>query len=78
VHDTLPPTADRLCATCLDARWTWSAAPPDYEIANARILEAMLREFATTYSAGVQDSLYRMGKAALKAVPEISEVNLAA
>ena len=33
--------------------------------------------FAGTYSNSVQDSLYRMGEAALAAVPEISEISLA-
>src|SRR6266404_2745769 len=33
--------------------------------------------FCATYSASVQDSLYRMGEAALSAVPEISEISMA-
>jgi urate oxidase len=37
----------------------------------------MLEVFGTTYSASVQDSLYRMGEAALAAVPEISEISMA-
>jgi urate oxidase len=36
----------------------------------------MLDVFAGTYSNSVQDSLYRMGEAALAAVPEISEISL--
>lgn len=74
---TLAPTADRICATSMDARWVWTAVPADFAIANSRILSAMLDVFATTYSAGVQDSLYRMGEAALAAVPEIAEISLA-
>ena len=42
------------------------------------ILETMLEVFATTYSASVQDSLYRMGLAALATVPEIADSHLAA
>jgi urate oxidase len=45
--------------------------------ANATILGAMLEVFAGTYSHSVQDSLYRMATAALEAVPEIEEVDLA-
>ena len=37
----------------------------------------LLEVFGTTYSASVQDSLYRMGEAALAAVPEISEISMA-
>ena len=34
----------------------------------------MLKVFATTYSESVQDSLYRMGTAALAAVPELIDI----
>ena len=37
----------------------------------------VLEVFSTTYSKSVQDSLYRMGEAALAAVPEISEISMA-
>lgn len=75
---TLPPTADRICATSMDAKWTWTSEPDDYPAANAKVLSVMLEEFAKTYSKGVQDSLYRMGEAALAKVPEISEISIAA
>ena len=75
-YTTLPETRDRLAATAMDASWTWRAAPPDYPAANARILDAMLEAFATTYSHGVQDSLYRMGEAALAAAPEVDAIAL--
>jgi urate oxidase len=76
-YTTLPETADRICATSMDARWSWQTAPADYAAANARVLTTMLDVFVTTYSASVQDSLYRMGEAALSAVPEIAEISLA-
>ena len=41
------------------------------------ILDTLLEVFGTTYSMSVQDSLYRMGEAALAAVPEISEISMA-
>lgn len=77
-YTTIPPTADRMCATSMDAKWIWASEPADYPAANATILSTMLADFATTYSKGVQDSLYRMGEAALKAVPQISELSIAA
>ncbi len=76
-YTTLPPTQDRIAATAMDARWTWLRPPADYADANARILSTMLEVFATTYSRGVQDSLYRMGEAALAAVPELGMVSMA-
>ncbi len=74
---TLPPTADRIAATAMDAEWTWRAVPGDYDAANAAVLETLLRVFATTYSKGIQDSLYRMGEAALATVPELSTIRMA-
>lgn len=76
-YTTLPETTDRIAATAMDARWTWTAAPADYEAANARVLEVALEVFATTYSKGVQDSLYRMGEAVLAAVPEVATISMA-
>ncbi|MEJ1975800.1 MAG: urate oxidase [Acetobacteraceae bacterium] len=74
---TLPETTDRIAATAMDARWTWRAPVADYPAANAQILAAMLEVFASTYSKGVQDSLYRMGEAALAAVPALATVSMA-
>ena len=76
-YTTLAPTQDRIAATAMDASWTWLRAPADYADANARVLSTMLEVFATTYSRGVQDSLFRMGEAALAAVPELETVRMA-
>jgi urate oxidase len=74
---TLPETTDRIAATSMNATWLWSGTPSNYAATNTLIVQEMLDIFVTTYSAGVQDSLYRMGEAALRAVPEISEISLA-
>ncbi len=76
-YTTIPPTNDRMCATSMVASWKWSAKPVSYPATNAKILATVLEVFGTTYSASVQDSLYRMGEAALAAVPEISEISMA-
>lgn len=76
-YTTIPPTADRMCATSMVASWKWSAKPADYPAANSKVLDTVLEVFSTTYSKSVQDSLYRMGEAALAAVPEISEISMA-
>ena len=76
-YTTLPETDDRIAATAMEASWRWNAAPADYAGSNTVILDTMLKVFATTYSHSVQDSLYRMGMAALEAVPEIAEISLA-
>lgn len=75
---TIAPASDRLASTSLIASWDWTRAPTDYPKVNATILETMIEIFATTYSNSIQDSLYRMGMAALETVPDISTVSLAA
>jgi len=76
-YTTIPETHDRMCATSMVASWKWASKPANYPAANAKILATLLEVFGTTYSASVQDSLYRMGEAALAAVPEISEISMA-
>ncbi len=76
-YRTLPDATDRICATSMDATWTWGTPPADYPAANARVLDTLITVFGTTYSAGVQDSMYRMGEAVLAALPEIAEIAFA-
>ena len=61
----------------MTASWGWSAPPSGYEQANAAVLGAMLGRFAGEYSPSVQHTLFRMGSAALDAVPEIADVAMA-
>ena len=76
-YTTLKETTDRIAATAMDATWNWNAPPADYAATNAQILGTLLDVFATTYSKGVQDSLYRMGEAALAATPELETITMA-
>jgi urate oxidase len=76
-YRTLADTDDRIAATSMDATWTWSGVPADYAAANAAVLATLIEVFGTTYSHSVQDSMYRMGEAALAAVPEMAEIAFA-
>lgn len=76
-YTTIKETRDRICATSMEASWRWSAAPADYKAANATILTTLLDVFASTFSESVQDSLYRMGTAALAKVPELIDISMA-
>ena len=80
-YTTLPATTDRILATRMCATWRFAAAhpsrPTDYESAAGAIRAALLTVFADSYSYSVQDSLYRMGEAALAAAPHITEITLA-
>ena len=79
-YTTLPPTTDRILATRMAAAWRFAGGGlgdgGDYDAVAAAIREAALRVFATTYSHSVQDSLYRMGEAALAAAPAVAEITL--
>ena len=79
-YTTLPPTTDRILATRMAAAWRFEGGTlgerGGYEAVAGVIREALLRVFATTYSHSVQDSLYRMGEAALAAAPGIREITL--
>jgi urate oxidase len=74
---TLPETNDRICATKLKATWIYAKKPKSYVKTNSKILSAMLTVFAKNFSPSVQVTLFQMGEAVLKAVPEISKVHIA-
>ena len=76
-YTTLPETKDRILATSMEASWRWSRDPVDFEAANTLVLDAFMRVFTMTYSHSAQDSLFRMGSAALEAVPELEIVSVA-
>ena len=74
---TLPPTADRMLSTLLTGRWRYARPPAtSYEAAGAAVREALLAVFAQEYSVSVQATLFAMGRAALGAVPELSDITL--
>ncbi|PON19702.1 urate oxidase [Candidatus Entotheonella serta] len=76
-YTTLPETTDRILATRLQATWHFSHDQlTDYAAVTEAIRAALLHVFATTYSASVQDSVYRMGEAALAAAPDVYEITL--
>src|SRR5712672_3609164 len=80
--DTYPQVAS-VNVTAHETKWSrlsFGGKPHPHSFvldSNAKILATLLEVFGTTYSASVQDSLYRMGEAALAAVPEISEISMA-
>jgi urate oxidase len=79
-YTTLPPTTDRILATRLRAAWRYGdtvSAETDFEAAAGAIRGALMRVFADTYSYSVQDSMYRMGEAALAVESGITEITLA-
>jgi urate oxidase len=75
---TLPETDDRILATEMMAKWTFTKSTGlPFSRANEAIMEALLRTYATEFSPSLQNTLYLMGKAALAAAPEISDIFMA-
>jgi urate oxidase len=74
---TLKPATDRIFGTQAAVKWNYAQTPLDYAQARARIVAALLREFAAHHSMSVQHTLFDMGKAALEAAPEIARITLA-
>jgi len=73
---TLKPATDRILGTRATVTWDYAATAPNYAQARARIVAALLKEFAAHNSMSVQHTLFDMGKAALDAAPEIVRIHL--
>jgi len=73
---TLPDTDDRIFATEVNARWTYTARGIDFDKAFVSIRQTLLETFARHQSLGVQHTLHAMGEAALAGCPEIDEIML--
>ncbi len=73
---TLKPATDRIFGTSATAKWDYASPHADFAPARARIVAALLKEFAAHNSMSVQHTLYDMGKAALQAAPEIERIAL--
>jgi len=76
-YTTLAETRDRILATAVTARWRYAGdkAPWAESFAEARRL--LIETFASVHSLALQQTLYAMGEAVLKARPEIAEVRMA-
>lgn len=73
---TLPPTADRLMGTALRAGWKYGSGIVAFVPVRTKIREILIAEFAAHDSKSVQHTLYAMGEAVLKQIPEVDEIEL--
>jgi urate oxidase len=73
---TLKPATDRIFGTRATVTWEYAVTKPDHAQVRARIVAALLKEFAAHDSMSVQHTLFDMGKAALAAAPEIARITL--
>src|SRR5262249_50040648 len=73
---TLKPSRDRIFGTSATVTWHYPTSDPPFAEVRARIIDAVLKEFAAHNSMSVQHTMFDMGKAALAAAPEIAKVKL--
>jgi urate oxidase len=73
---TLKPATDRIFGTRATVKWDYASGALDFAQVRARIVAALLKEFAAHHSMSVQHTLFDMGKAALAAAPEIARIKL--
>ena len=73
---TLPPTADRLFGTALQATWRYLASDLEFAKMRTKIRGALIDAFAAHDSKSVQHTLYAMGDAVLQHVPQVEDIEL--
>jgi urate oxidase len=72
---TLKPATDRIFGTRATLKWDYASPAVDFAAVRARIVAALMKEFAAHMSMSVQHTLFDMGKAALAAAPEIERIH---
>ena len=78
-YTTLEDAADRVLATSLSARWRHGpTAPADWDASHDAVRRTCVETFATTYSRALQETLYAMGVAVLRAHPHVAEIDFSA
>ena len=73
---TLKPATDRIFGTCVTVTWDYASSKHEFAKVRARIIAALLKQFAGHDSLSVQHTLFDMGKTALDAAPEIERIKL--
>lgn len=73
---TLKPATDRIFGTQATITWDYVSPHQNFAEMRAKIVAALLREFAAHNSMSVQHTLFDMGKSALAAAPEIARIHL--
>ena len=77
-YTILEPTHDRVMATSLIAQWRFTTTDLDWDQVYSGIKGHLIDQFAVVQSLALQQTLYEMGAAVLRAYPDIAEVRLAA
>ena len=73
---TLPESSDRLLGTAVEANWTYASADLAFDTVRSKIRTILLDLFACHASKSVQHTLYAMGEAVLKDVPQVDDIEI--
>jgi urate oxidase len=74
-YTTLAETSDRILATIITARWSYSGREIDFTAAWREVRRTILKAFCDHYSPSVQFTLHHMGKAVLEALPGVERIS---
>ncbi len=78
-YTTLQETEDRIMATSMVVRWRHENSDvADFDASFADIRRILLEAFAAEYSEALQQTLYQMGTAVLKAHENVAEIKFSA
>ncbi len=77
-YTTLTETTDRILATRLDTEWRYGTVGVDWGGSYAGVRAVLLETFAATHSLALQQTLYAMGEAVLRAHPAVAEIRFSA
>ena len=75
-YTTLPETRDRIMATSVSARWRYSSPHVEWGRCFDDATRMLKQTFAAHHSLSLQQTLYAMGEAVLKARPEVLEIRM--
>jgi len=76
-YTTLAETHDRVLATRVRARWRYQHAEVKFGESFVEARRSLIEAFAAKHSLALQQTLYAMGEAVLRARPDIAEIRLA-
>jgi urate oxidase len=75
-YTTLPETKDRILATAVTARWRYGGTENDWGRSFSETRRLMLEALEKKHSLSLQQTLYAMGEAVLKANPAVVEIRM--
>jgi urate oxidase len=75
-YRTLKDADDRIFGTAVTAGWEYASSAVDFVASHEKVKTALLRVFATHMSYAVQETMFEMGKAALAATADITNIHL--